>query len=266
MARRRSDLALDIRSVSHSYGDRQVLSGVTLQVERNAAVCLLGPSGCGKTTLLSIIAGLFKPNAGTVFIDGLDASNLSPQERDIGFVFQSESALFGHLNVFDNIAFSFRHGRRTFPGGNWQQAVNKIIHKTKLSAHREESILTLSGGLKQRVAIARAIVYRPSLLILDEPFNSLDNKLKREMLELLTTLREEIDVTLLFVTHDDREARQLASHIAVLNEGRIEQFDETTQVFANPASETVSDLLGLWSIRPAFADDKHSGIKGGECE
>ena len=162
--------ALELEGVCHSYPTRRdILKNVSLKVEKGSMVCLTGRNGSGKTTLLKIAAGLEELNGGRVKIGSNDASRLPPNKRDIGFVFQSEDALFPHLNVRQNINFPFSHGQRHHPHSD--RAVNEIIERTSLVEHQYSRISELSGGLKQRVAIARALVYEPQILLLDEPLS-----------------------------------------------------------------------------------------------
>jgi ABC-type Fe3+/spermidine/putrescine transport system ATPase subunit len=236
-------LALELKDVSHAYGSRQTLAGVYLEVEKGQMFCLTGRSGCGKTTLLKIIAGLEKPTGGRVRINGEDASKLTTRERDIGFVFQSELALFFHLNVRQNIEFPFKYGHRKAPNGDVEAAVNRMIEKTGLQAHQYEFIRDLSGGLKQRVAIARALVYQPAILLLDEPLNSLDNPRKGELLSLLETLKADHEHTFLFVTHDDREMKRIADRVGVLDLGKIVQVGTVEELIRAPKQPIVSEIL-----------------------
>jgi ABC-type sulfate/molybdate transport systems ATPase subunit len=206
-------------------------------------MCLTGPSGCGKTTLLKIIAGIVRPTHGQVRIKGEDASHIPTCDRQIGFVFQSETALFPHLNVRDNISFSFDHGRRSAPDDNPEDAVEDILQKTGLSLYRYFPIAKLSGGLKQRVAIARALVYEPAILLLDEPFSSLDNPRKQTLISLLLELKQSTKHTFLYVTHDDREITQLADTVAILDDAHIVQDGPIDEVLQHPVSSIITDIF-----------------------
>jgi ABC-type Fe3+/spermidine/putrescine transport system ATPase subunit len=237
--------ALTLTDVSHSYGSRSVLVGVSLTVEVGCLTCLTGPSGCGKTTLLKIVAGLEHPRGGEIRINGQEASKIPTNERDIGFVFQSESALFHHLNVRDNVRFPFTHGRKHAVNNDPEAAVNKILDRTGLTQHANHRIANLSGGLKQRVAIARALVYEPAILLLDEPLSSLDNPRKDALLGLLDELKATRDHTFLYVTHDDREIKEIADRVAILNEGSIIQESSLEEVLKAPAADIVCQILRI---------------------
>lgn len=233
---------LELKGVGRKFGNRTALGAVSLGIERGEFVCLLGPSGSGKTTLLRIVAGLLDPKPGQVFFNGKDETKTPSRRRDIGFVFQNPSALFPHLNIFENVAFPFRRGNRKCEG-NWREAVNKILHDVDLHEASNRPITNLSGGELQRIALARALVYRPALLLLDEPLSSLDNVLRAEMLTYMKNLHEKLGTTFLYVTHNEREARRVATHIAVLDDGRIHQFGPADDVFANPATDKVAQIL-----------------------
>jgi ABC-type Fe3+/spermidine/putrescine transport system ATPase subunit len=234
---------LEVQNLSHSFPDLPVLTGVSFAVPAGSSFFILGRSGEGKTTLLRIIAGLLRPSSGRVLINGVDARTIPTHKRDIGFVFQSEKALFPHLSVHENIAFPFKKGHRKPPHDDWRVSVNRIINDMGLQGHAKDSISTLSGGLKQRVSIARALVYQPSVLLLDEPLNSLDNPRKDELLALLDSLKTRKSTTIIYVTHDDREVRSFATHVAILSRGEIEQTGTKEEVIGSPSSAIVRQLL-----------------------
>lgn len=233
-------LALEVSGITHSFGRERVLRGVTFAVRTGSATAILGRSGCGKTTLLKVIAGLLQPQSGSIRIAGQDASLTPTNERNLGFVFQN-LALFPHLTVRRNVEFPFRHGRRT--SADSTTAVNEILRRTRLLPAAEKRVNELSGGMRQRVAIARALVYRPSVLLLDEPLSSLDNPLKRELLALLAELKASGDHTFLYVTHDDREVRQVADDLVVLDEGRVLRSGPLADVLNHPGTPGVAELL-----------------------
>jgi ABC-type Fe3+/spermidine/putrescine transport system ATPase subunit len=244
-----SPFALEVDGVNHAFGRDPVLKEISFNLGRGSILCVLGPSGCGKTTLLRIIAGLVKPHQGHVRIDGLDQAATPTHRRDIGYVFQ-DLALFPHLNVRDNIAFPFLHGGRDVPRGEKvSKVVNEILNFSDLESIGHRGIANLSGGQLQRVALARALVYRPSILLLDEPLSSLDNLRKGHLLDLLLGLQEKFGTTLVYVTHDEGEARLIGTHVMVIEEDHaLGQFGPTTEVIAKPSSPTVAHLIGGWNV------------------
>ena len=242
--------ALELDGIGFYYHKKEILRGISLTAEPGAILCLLGPSGSGKTTLLHIIAGLLRQKIGRVFIRGINQFDQPTCRRDIGFVFQHPTALFPHLNVHDNVAFPFTHGGKQLRGADWKKAVAGILHITELEAYAKTSLARLSGGLKQRVALARAIVYRPSLLLLDEPLNSLDDLLKRRMLELLKNVHEEFGTTFVYVTHDVREVREIATHVVVLDDKdkSLFQFGTVHEVMNRPLDARIAEIVGGWNV------------------
>jgi putative spermidine/putrescine transport system ATP-binding protein len=205
-------------------------------------VSLLGPSGCGKTTLLRIIAGLLPADRGSVTLDGVDITRVPAHKRNVGVVFQNY-ALFPHLTVAENVAFGLR--ARRAPTAEIAPAVARALALVRLAEHADRRIFALSGGQQQRIAVARALAVRPKLLLLDEPLSALDRKLRETMRMELRHLLRDLDITAIFVTHDQDEALVMSDRIAVMNAGRIEQFDTPTAVYAAPATPFVLDFVGL---------------------
>lgn len=243
-----STFVLRVEGLNFAYQkDDSVLKGVSFAVERGQIVCLLGPSGCGKSTLLRIIAGLLRPLSGHIWIDEKDQSDVPTYRRNLGFVFQ-DAALFPHLSVEENLAFPFKRGRRKLKEP-WTDAVNKILKVTGLESYRTKSVATLSGGQAQRVALARALVYQPSLLLLDEPLSSLDNRLKSQLLDLLMQLHDEYNASFIYVTHDEREALRIGTHVLILNEHHeLQQFGPILEVLKRPATPEVAATVGGWNL------------------
>jgi putative spermidine/putrescine transport system ATP-binding protein len=204
-------------------------------------VSLLGPSGCGKTTLLRIIAGLVTADAGSVRLDGADLSRVPAHRRNVGVVFQSY-ALFPHLTVAGNVAFGLR--TRGASRADADAAVARALALVRLSDLGDRSIFALSGGQQQRIAVARALAVRPKLLLLDEPLSALDRKLRETMRIELRHLLRDLGITAIFVTHDQDEALVMSDRIAVMNAGRIEQFDAPALVYTRPATPFVLDFVG----------------------
>jgi len=238
-------MSIEIQDVSKNFGAFTALGGVDLKVATGELVALLGPSGCGKTTLLRIIAGLETPDRGQILFNGEEATSRHVQERKVGFVFQ-HYALFRHMTVFDNIAFGLTvKPRRLRPGKEEIKekvfALLKMIQLTQLANHYPAQ---LSGGQRQRVALARALAVEPQVLLLDEPFGALDAKVRVELRRWLRRLHDEIQVTSVFVTHDQEEALEVADRIVVMNKGKIEQQGTPSEVYDNPATPFVFDFLG----------------------
>jgi len=229
------------RDVTKRFGDYVALDDVSLEIPPGSLTALLGPSGSGKSTLLRIIAGLEQPDAGTVEIDGTDATSIPPQRRQIGFVFQHYAA-FKHMTVRDNVAFGLRI--RKEPKDRIRERVDELLGVVGLAGYHERYPSQLSGGQRQRMALARALAVEPRVLLLDEPFGALDAKVRAELREWLRRLHDEVHVTTVLVTHDQEEAMAIADHIAVMDRGRIEQFGGPTELYDNPANGFVMSFLG----------------------
>jgi sulfate transport system ATP-binding protein len=218
-----------------------VLSDVSVHVQSGALTALLGPSGGGKSTLLRVIAGLEQPDSGTVLISGVDATRLSPQRRNVGFVFQHYAA-FKHLTVFRNVAFGLEIRRR--PRAEIQRRVQELLELVHLEQFGNRYPHQLSGGQRQRMALARALAVEPQVLLLDEPFGALDAQVRKELRAWLRRLHDEVHVTTVFVTHDQEEAIEVADDIVVLADGRVKQAGSPHELYDNPADEFVMGFLG----------------------
>jgi iron(III) transport system ATP-binding protein len=243
---------IDVTALSKRFGDHPVLDHVDLHVARGEVVAVVGPSGCGKTTLLRILAGLERPDAGEVHIDGTRVASADthtpPEARQVGLVFQ-DFALFPHLRVDANIAFGLKHLPRAERDARVTQALRRLDLAKLGSRHTHE----LSGGQQQRVALARAIAREPRVLLMDEPFSSLDMALRRRLrVELRETLAD-IGIATVFVTHDQHEALSLADRVAVMAKGRIAQCDRPEVVYRRPASVAVAHATGQASVLPGRA-------------
>jgi ABC-type Fe3+/spermidine/putrescine transport system ATPase subunit len=199
--------------------------------------------------LLKLIAGIYhvRPGSGRIMINGQDQAGISTHRRDLGFVFQSHDSLFPHLNVFENVAFPFRRGGRQL-ARPWREAVAEALIATEMDSFAKRSIVNLSGGQKQRIALARALVYQPALLLLDEPLSSLDRPRKNQLVEVLLRLHEKYPTTFLYVTHDDREALSIATHVAVLYEGELRQYGTASDVVSKPVCRRVAEIVGGWNV------------------
>jgi sulfate transport system ATP-binding protein len=250
-------MSIEIRKVRKKFNGFIALNGVDLTVPTGELVALLGPSGSGKTTLLRIIAGLEAPDGGSILFNGEDSTARNVRERKVGFVFQ-HYALFRHMTVFDNVAFGLKIKPRRFRPGKEQirRKVYDLLQLVQLEQQAKWYPSQLSGGQRQRVALARALAIEPQILLLDEPFGSLDAKVRQELRKWLRKLHDEIHVTSVFVTHDQEEALELADSIAVMNEGRIEQAGTPEEVYEKPACPFVFNFLGNVNL---FRGRMHAG-------
>jgi sulfate/thiosulfate transport system ATP-binding protein len=230
-----------VRDVRKTFGDFVALDDVSLEIQDGSLTSLLGPSGSGKSTLLRIIAGLEQPDSGTVVIHGDDATRLPPQRRGIGFVFQHYAA-FKHMTVRDNVAFGLKIRKQ--PKDRIAARVDELLDVVGLSGYQKRYPNQLSGGQRQRMALARALAVEPRVLLLDEPFGALDAKVRAELREWLRRLHDEVHVTTVLVTHDQEEAMAISDHIAVMDDGRIEQVGGPRELYDQPANRFVMGFLG----------------------
>jgi sulfate/thiosulfate transport system ATP-binding protein len=238
-------MSIEIEQVSRRFGDFAAVDNVSLSLPQGELTALLGPSGSGKTTLLRIIAGLERPDHGTVKFHGEDTTDVHVSDRGVGFVFQ-HYALFKHMTVFENVAYGLKvKPRRVRPNqADIHRRVKKLLELVQLdwTAHRYPS--QLSGGQRQRIALARALAVEPKVLLLDEPFGALDAKVRAELRRWLRRLHDEIHVTSVFVTHDQEEALEVSDRVVVMNHGRVEQEGSPREVYDHPANPFVYGFLG----------------------
>ena len=237
---------LRVDDVTVRFGDRVALDRVTLEVAEGEVVTVLGPSGSGKSTLLRVIAGLQRPKAGRVLLDGKDLAGVPPHRRGIGLVFQ-DHALFHHRDVRGNVAFGLRMRGDRAP--EIEERVGELLALVGLAGFERRSIATLSGGEQQRVALARALAPQPRVLLLDEPLGSLDRRLRDRLLEELEAIFAELGVTAVYVTHDQAEAFALGDRVAIVREGRIVQAGTADELWGSPVDEDVARFLGLANVR-----------------
>jgi thiamine transport system ATP-binding protein len=237
---------LRVENVTVAFDHTRALDGVTLEVAEGEVLAVLGPSGSGKSTLLRVVAGLQRPDAGRVVLDGRDLSSVPPHRRGIGLVFQ-DHALFHHRDVEGNVAFGLR--MRNERRAEIERRVRDSLELVGLAGFERRSVATLSGGEQQRVALARALAPEPRVLLLDEPLGSLDRPLRDRLLEDLANLFRELEVTALYVTHDQAEAFALGDRVAVVRAGVVAQTGTADEVWAQPADEDVARFLGLENVR-----------------
>jgi sulfate transport system ATP-binding protein len=242
-------MSIQVNHLTKRYGAFRALDDVSFTVRQGELLALLGPSGGGKTTLLRIIAGLERPDEGSVLFDGDDAIRRDPRDRGVGFVFQ-HYALFRHMTVFENVAFGLRvRPRAQRPEeAEIRRRVNELLSLVQLDYLGSRYPSQLSGGQRQRVALARALAVEPKVLLLDEPFGALDAKVRQELRRWLRRLHAEIHLTSVFVTHDQEEALELANRVVIINEGRIEQDGTPEEVVEHPATPFVVNFLGQVNI------------------
>ena len=232
---------IEARRISKRFGDFTALDDVSVDVPTGSLTALLGPSGSGKSTLLRVIAGLESPDAGSVRLDGEEVTNLPPQSRGVGFVFQHYAA-FKHMTVWDNVAFGLTIRRR--PRSEIKNRVNELLDLVQLTGLAKRYPAQLSGGQRQRMGLARALAVDPKVLLLDEPFGALDARVRKELRIWLRRLHDETHTTTVIVTHDQEEAMDVADRVVVMNAGRIEQTAPPRELYDHPANEFVMSFVG----------------------
>ncbi len=232
---------LTLRKVGKGFGDKSVIEGLDLHVASGEMVCLLGPSGSGKTTTLRMIGGFILPDAGYIGIDNVDVTHAMPDKRATAMVFQ-QYALWPNMTVFQNIAFGLK--LRRLSKREICQRVAEILDLVDLQAYEKSYPAQLSGGQQQRVALARALVLRPKVLLLDEPLSNLDAQLRHKVRDEIREIQQQFRITTVFVTHDQDEALSVSDRVAVLSNGRIEQFDTPDNLYRYPKTEFVANFIG----------------------
>ncbi len=234
-----------VEGARKTYGEVVAVDDVDLRVADGEFFTLLGPSGSGKTTTLRMIAGFEQPDAGRITLGGEDITNRPPYSRDVNTVFQ-DYALFPHMTVTDNVGYGLKV--RGVPRKERKSQVAEVLRMVRLEGYGDRKPVQLSGGQRQRVALARSIVNRPKVLLLDEPLGALDLKLRQEMQVFLKALQQDLGMTFLYVTHDQEEALTMSDHVAVFNQGRIEQVGTPTEIYERPSTEFVAGFVGTSNI------------------
>jgi sulfate transport system ATP-binding protein len=256
-------MSIAVRNIIKAFGGFRALEGVSLDFAPGKLVALLGPSGCGKTTLLRIIAGLEFADHGHVLFDGQNASDRHVRERQVGFVFQ-HYALFRHMSVFENVAFGLRvrKGKDRPKEAEIRRRVMELLELVQLAWLRDALPSQLSGGQRQRIALARALAVNPRVLLLDEPFGALDAQVRKELRRWLRKLHDDLNITSIFVTHDQEEAMELADEMVVMNKGRVVQTGAPAEIYDHPATPFVYSFLGAANIFEGRVE--RGGLRVGE--
>jgi putative spermidine/putrescine transport system ATP-binding protein len=238
--------------VQRSFPGVTALAGLDLEIENGELIALLGPSGCGKTTALRILGGFDRPDAGRVLVDDRDITNVPPNKRDMGMVFQAYS-LFPNMNVRTNVAFGLRMRRQN--KATRFKRVDELLALVGLSETADRYPYQLSGGQQQRVAIARALAIEPTVLLLDEPLSALDARVRTQLRAEIRSLQQRLGITTLFVTHDQSEALSIADRVGVMQSGRLEQLDTPENVYRRPTTQFVAEFVGAMNRLPGRMGD-----------
>ncbi|MBR3767203.1 MAG: ABC transporter ATP-binding protein [Clostridia bacterium] len=240
-----NNVIIDLKNISVSFDGEQILKNINLYIRDGEFITFLGPSGCGKTTTLRIIAGFLEPDSGDVIFDGKKINGVPPHKREVNTIFQ-RYALFPHLNVAENIAFGLK--LKKMPKDKIEKKVQEMLSLVNLKGFEHRNINSLSGGQQQRVAIARALAVDPKVLLLDEPLGALDLKLRKDMQVELKKIQQSLDITFIYVTHDQEEALSMSDTIVVMDSGKIQQIGSPTDIYNEPKNAFVADFIGESNI------------------
>ena len=251
---------VSIRGASKSYGAFRALDDVSLDVAEGEFVSILGPSGSGKTTFLGILGGFVQPTSGSIWIGNRDITFEPPHKRDIGIVFQNY-ALFPHMSVGENITFPLR--ARHEPRSEWPAKLKNALEMVELTGYETRRIHELSGGQRQRVALARAIIFEPRLILMDEPLSALDKQLRESMQIELKRLHQRLGATIIYVTHDQREALTMSDRVAIMNKGRVVQIDTPERLHDYPVNAFVAGFIGEATLLSVTRVDSNTVSLGG---
>ncbi|MGH2971293.1 MAG: ABC transporter ATP-binding protein [Gaiellaceae bacterium] len=249
-----------IDHVSKDLGGRTIVADLQLEVRAGELTCLLGPSGCGKTTTLRMVGGFLQPDAGAILIDGADVSRLAPEKRPTAMVFQNY-ALWPHMTVFKNVSFGLR--LRKLPRREIKARVESVLELVGLMHHLHSYPARISGGEQQRVALARALVLEPKVLLLDEPLSNLDAKLRVRVREEIREIQQRVGITTVFVTHDQDEALSISDRIAVMSDGKVEQYADPNTLYRQPATHFVASFVGAMNFYTGTVGDGIVELPGG---
>ena len=243
-------MGITVENVSKQFGTFKAVEDVSVEIKTGSLVALLGPSGSGKSTLLRLIAGLEKPDSGKILLTGKDATTASVQDRHVGFVFQ-HYALFKHLTIRKNIGFGLEIAK--WKKNRIADRVNELLDLVQLRGLGDRYPSQLSGGQRQRVALARSLAIEPNVLLLDEPFGALDAKVRKDLRVWLRHLHDKVNVTTVFVTHDQEEAMEVSDELVVMNHGRVEQIGSPAEIYDHPATPFVMGFIGPVNVLPSHS-------------
>ena len=245
-----------LKGVKKSFGDFVALHELDLEIREGEFLTLLGPSGCGKTTTLRLIAGFIEPTLGNILLGDEDVTQVAPQHREIGMVFQ-DYALFPHMTIAENIGFGLKE--RRYPKQDINDRVEELLDLIRLPEVHDRYPAEVSGGQQQRIAVARAVAYPPKVLLMDEPLGALDLKLRETMQIELRRIQQELAITTVYVTHDQTEAMNMSDRIVVMNSGRIEQMGGAEEIYNEPSTRFVADFVGQINLFDAKGYEPETG-------
>lgn len=235
-------MKITLMDIHHQFGENKILKNINLEIQEGELFTLLGPSGCGKTTILRIIAGFLEPTRGRVLLSDQDITQLPPEKRNIGTVFQNY-ALFPHMNVEENVRYGLK--LKQLSKSNLEERVQTYLDLVGMHEFRKRKISELSGGQQQRVALARSLAIEPKVLLLDEPMSNLDAALRDKTRDEIHALQQKLKITTLFITHDQKEAISISDKIAVMNNGRVIQSGSPREIYSNPADPFTANFVGV---------------------
>ena len=262
---------LELKELNKKFGEKAVVKNLSLSLNKGELLCLLGSSGCGKTTTLKMIGGFLKPDNGEIWVDGMNITNLEPEQRPVSTVFQSY-ALFPHLTVLDNVIYGLKF--KNIKKSVAKEMGMEYLKSVNMEEYWKSKIHEISGGQQQRVALVRSLITNPKVLLLDEPLSNLDAKLRVKMREEIKAIQKKFDTTMVFVTHDQEEAMVLGDYIAIMDEGNLVQIGKPEEVYTNPATMFARNFLGISNTfktnsgevvhyRPEELEFSESGIVSG---